>query len=131
MRIAIPIMERAGLDSPIRGHYGSAPYFAFVESTDQSIEVISNANLSHVHGDCNPIQALAGRQVDVVVVAGIGRKALIRLTDAGIRVYQSRATTLAEAIQTLQMGTLTEIGPDHTCHEHRHAGPCDCRHGQH
>ena len=72
-RIAIPIMEDNGLDSPVILHFGSAPYFAFLEVEEEqivSLHVKENegTKLSHKKG----IQAahlLVEEKVNVVLAA--------------------------------------------------------------
>ena len=127
MRIAVPVENTLGLASPVCPHFGSAPCFAVVESENGSFEVVSNGNVEHVHGACHPAKNLMQYEVDAVLVAGIGRNALLGLMAAGIRVYQATAATLAEAVQAIQSGDLVEFGPEAVCCG-AHEGGCGCHH---
>ena len=79
MKIAFPVLEDKGLDSVVHGHFGSAPFFVFVDVDGDSVEVFENPDQDHQHGNCNPMSALGGRRVDGVVVGGIGGGALKKL----------------------------------------------------
>jgi predicted Fe-Mo cluster-binding NifX family protein len=68
MKIAFPVIENKGIDSDVHGHFGSAPFFVFVDLDTDSIETFENPDQDHDHGACNPMSALGGRQVDGVVV---------------------------------------------------------------
>ncbi|CAB5104325.1 hypothetical protein D3OALGA1CA_4754 [Olavius algarvensis associated proteobacterium Delta 3] len=71
MRIAFPTEADLGLDSPVFGHFGSAPNFIIIDCDTGDFETIGNTDLHHAHGQCEPLRALDGRTVDAVVVGGI------------------------------------------------------------
>jgi len=126
MKIAIPVAEYRGLESPVYGHFGSAPAFALVDSETMSIEAIGNRDHDHTHGACSPMKALAGARPDAVIVGGIGTGALLGLRAAGINVYRCIGGTVADAVRQIKAAELEEIqedgacaghGGDHTCHK--------------
>lgn len=125
MRLCIPVAADEGLNSIVYGHFGSAPLFVLVDSETMTVEPLANRDQTHVHGACNPLRALAGRQVDAVIVGGIGPGAVNGLQRAGIAVYQSPAQTLAEAVAQFKQGRLRKIGPESACTHH---GEGDCHH---
>ena len=55
MKVCLPISKNLGLDSPVHGHFGSAPGFLAVDTETLAAEAILNANLNHVHGGCSPV----------------------------------------------------------------------------
>jgi predicted Fe-Mo cluster-binding NifX family protein len=118
VKIAIPVTESDGLGSEIYDHFGSAPYFAIIESDDRTVQLISNANAEHKHGACSPMMALASKHIDAVIVKGIGRNAFIKLHSAGIRVYTSDASTVGIAMDKLVSGELEEFDVNRTCEGH-------------
>ena len=124
MKIAIPVGEYRGLESPVYGHFGSAPAFALVDSDTLSVEAISNRDQAHVHGACSPMQALAGAHPDVVIVGGIGTGALLGLRAAGIKVYRSKDGTVADAVRQFKAAELAEIEEDGTCAGHAAGHSC-------
>jgi predicted Fe-Mo cluster-binding NifX family protein len=128
MKIAIPILENKGLDSPIFGHFGSAPTFILVDDQESgSFESVTNVNASHQHGQCQPVQALGGRPVDAIVVGGIGAGALHKLQTEGIKVFRGVEGTVKENVNLLQTGKLPEFLFEMTCAGHQH-GEGGCNH---
>lgn len=124
MKLCIPIAENEGLNSIVYGHFGSAPLFVLVDSETMTVEPLANRDQNHVHGACNPLRALAGRQVDAVIVGGIGPGAVNGLQRAGIAVYQSPAQTLTEAVAQFNQGRLPKVGLENACGAH-HGGGCE------
>ena len=90
MRIAFPVTEDRGMESPVYGHFGSAPLFMVLDSANGGLESIGNSDAHHAHGQCQPIQALGGTSVDLVVVGGIGGGALVKLPGFGNKGVQGR-----------------------------------------
>lgn len=122
MNICIPVTEDLGLESPVCGHFGSAPLFMMVDTATGECRAIGNGNQHHQHGMCQPLAALAGEKVDGIVVGGIGMGALSRLMAAGIRVYLAEHPTVALAVEAWKKGTLSEVDPSMACGGHGHGG---------
>ena len=120
MKVCIPVSEYRGLESPVFGHFGSAPCFALVDTETMSVEPLSNRDERHVHGACSPLKALAGKSVEVVLVGGIGAGALVGLRQAGIAVHRAPIGTIAEAIRAFQSGRTEALNAEHTCAGHAH-----------
>lgn len=120
MRICIPTSNTAGLESLPYAHFGSAPYFIMHNVANGQTEVLINNDQEHAHGHCHPIEALRGRGVDVVVVGGIGARALERLNVAGIKVFQAKAGSVRENIEALQQGQLGQFTLEAACRQHQH-----------
>jgi predicted Fe-Mo cluster-binding NifX family protein len=129
VKIAIPVSEYRGLDSPVHGHFGSAPAFALVNSEDMAVEQIGNGDHGHVHGACSPMKALAGVRPDAVVVGGIGAGALFGLRAAGISVYRCAGGTVSAAVEKLKEGTLEAVTEEGVCAGH-HGGHSCGHHGE-
>ena len=116
MKIAIPVEDARGLESPVYGHFGSAPCFLVYDSDSGAASVLDNAQIAHEHGHCNPIAALAGHRVDALVTGGIGGRALELLRTAGIRVYQAaHADTASQTLKSFQENQLEEITASACC----------------
>lgn len=80
MNICVPTLEDKGMDSVAYGHFGSAPYFIMVDVAAGATKTIHNGNEHHAHGACNPLAALGGSLVSIVIdrhlrrhVGGSGR----------------------------------------------------------
>lgn len=132
MNICIPTAGPSGLNDTVFGHFGSAPYFTIIDTGTEAISVVDNSNKEHGRGNCAPSADLVERGVDAVACGGMGRRALARLNEAGIRVYLSGATTPAEAVQEVMTGAAQECSADQACaghHDHGHHQDHDHHHG--
>jgi predicted Fe-Mo cluster-binding NifX family protein len=126
MRIAFPVTENLGLESQVYGHFGSAPFFMVLDSASGSLETLGNDDAHHVHGQCQPIKALGGTQVDLVVVGGIGAGALTKLQGQGIRVFRAVEGSVSDNLKLLKCGKLPEFAANMTCAGHQ--GGSGCQH---
>lgn len=126
MKIAIPVEDARGLESPVYGHFGSAPCFLVVDTGSRSTSIVDNRQLAHEHGHCNPIATLAGQTVDAVVTGGIGGRALELLNASRIRVYRaSTPGTAAEVLKSFEENGLEEITSSACCsHGQGHGHGC-------
>jgi len=126
MKVCVPVSEFRGLDSPVYGHFGSAPSFAMVDTGSMEVTSLSNEDQGHVHGSCSPLRALAGAKPDVVVVGGMGAGALRGLRDLGIKVFRCQAGTVKDAVAKLAAGELIEMDIQAACggHGHGHGHGC-------
>jgi predicted Fe-Mo cluster-binding NifX family protein len=124
MKVAFPVAEDSGVESVVYNHFGSAPVFVIVDRTTPVVVSVKNRDQHHEHGACNPMQALAGQQVDAVVVGGIGNGALARLNEMGISVHRSGAVTIRENLVLLDAGSLPLIGRQGCCGGHGADGGC-------
>jgi predicted Fe-Mo cluster-binding NifX family protein len=124
MRIAFPVMEDQGMESPVYGHFGSAPHFVVLDSGSNAFEAISNTDAHHEHGQCQPTRALGGTAVDVVVVGGIGAGALMKLQNQGIRVFRAVEGNVSQNLELLKFGKLPEFAVNMTCGGHQDGQGC-------
>jgi predicted Fe-Mo cluster-binding NifX family protein len=124
MKVCFAIQKDDGLESAVYNHFGSAPAFMIVDTERQNTDTIVNRDMIHVHGACNPMMALDGRDVDAVVVGGIGGGALSKLNASGIRVYGIMAPTVRENLDLLTSGGLPELSLEHACGGHQHRNGC-------
>ena len=124
MKIAFPTKDNQGMDSPIYGHFGSAPFFMVVDSDTQELTVLDNQDLGHAHGNCQPMKALGGTVVDAVVVGGIGAGALKKLAAADITTYRAVEGTVAENLKLFEAQKLPPFTMAHTCQGHVGIGEC-------
>jgi predicted Fe-Mo cluster-binding NifX family protein len=118
MNICIPVTDDKGLESPVCAHFGSAPLFLIVDTENGTCHAISNRNLNHGHGMCQPLLSLAGERVDGMVVGGIGMGALGKLQAANIQVYLSEFPTAAATIEAFKAGKLKVVTPQTACGHH-------------
>jgi predicted Fe-Mo cluster-binding NifX family protein len=121
-RIAIPIKENKGMDSSAVLHFGSAPYFAFVEVEEGQImgfyvKENEGAKLSHKKG----IQAanlLVEEKVDVVLAGSLGEGPFHVLGNNLIQIYSlPKAIEIREAIRLLNQNSLEKMVSPTETHE--------------
>jgi len=124
MKVCIPVEEYRGLDSNVYGHFGSAPVFALVDTETLAIEPLNNRDEHHQHGACSPLKAIGGRQVNAVIVGGIGAGAIRGLNAAGIDVFRYVGGTAADAVQQFNAGTLPALTAQHACGGHAAGHDC-------
>jgi predicted Fe-Mo cluster-binding NifX family protein len=123
MRLCMPTLDDAGLAGRLAGHFGSAPYYTFVETDSGTLEVVANAGARHRHGSCDAASGMAGREVDAVVCQGLGRRALAGLDAAGIVVFVADATDVSGAVESYRAGMLERLTEEAACHgRHGHGG---------
>ena len=128
MKIAFPVVENKGIDSDVHGHFGSAPFFVFVDLDTDLVEIFENPDQDHQHGACNPMTALGGRKVEGVVVGGIGGGALKKLNKDGIIVYRAVEGTVGENAQLIKAGNLPVFEPNEVCGHHHGVQIGGCAH---
>jgi predicted Fe-Mo cluster-binding NifX family protein len=119
--LCFPTTNDAGLGARLSPHFGSAPFFTFVDATTGSTTVTANAHARHEHGRCRPTRGLEGRGVEAVVCHGLGRRALEKLTAAGIPVFVTGTWGVAEAVKEYREGRLSRLTPEEACPGGRHA----------
>lgn len=121
MKLCFPVEHDQGLDSVVYGHFGSAQRFLIVDAVTGESSQVDNSDKVHVHGACNPAQAVSGLEIDGIVVGGIGRGALLSLNRAGFRVFQAQGVSVRDNLAVLQGEGLQEFAPGSVCGGHSHA----------
>ena len=118
LRLAIPSDLPGGLDAARSGHFGRSPSFTIVDVVDDVVvNTFTVPNQPHPRGDhcLTQVLTLGENFVDVVIVAGIGRKPLLACLQAGMRVFagEDRATVRA-VVQAFVDAELVPVGNDAT-----------------
>ena len=128
MKVCFAVARDDGVESVVYGHFGSAPAFIVVDTEVADAAVtVNNRDLNHVHGACNPIQAIGGLKPDAVVVGGIGAGAINRLNAEGVRVYRAAAETVKQNLALLKESKLSELSGQNACAGHTE-GQGGCAH---
>jgi predicted Fe-Mo cluster-binding NifX family protein len=128
MILCMPVEKAEGEASRIHGHFGSASCFLLFDTEKGTYETVKNTNAQHSHGQCHPMENLTGRNVGVVLCRGMGRRAVERLREGGVKVLVGETPTAGEAIKAYQAGGLSELTPEEACSGHGHnesGGQCD------
>ena len=118
MKLCIPTTTKDGPSALVHEHFGSAPFFSVYDAETKAVEIIDNSNALHAHGMCQPLTALAGRHIDVVVCGGMGARAVQKFNDSGIKVYRSVPGTVSDIARLFSEGVLEEITLANSCAHH-------------
>ena len=124
MKICMPVDQLNGLDSEIFPNFRGAPSLLVIDSDSREYVGIDAAN-----GACSATPVV----VDAIVCAGgIGRGMFNGLRSRGVRVFNTDAFTVADALAELAAGRLEEVSEVACCgggahghdassgHEHAH-----------
>lgn len=123
MLVCIPTNGKLGLEDTVSDHFGSAPFFTIVNGDDGAVTILENRTAHHDHGTCHPMNQLARHQIDCVVCAGMGRRAVEALNGEGIKTYLADGKTVREIVAQMKSGELAEIDPRQACRGHaQHLG---------
>ncbi len=107
MKVVIPVLEDRGWDSPISEHFGHAPYFAIVDVDAGSLQVVPNPLPEHGPGDLP--RWVASQGASVLVVRGIGRRAIDHFASLGIQVIRGADGTVRQIVEALKAGGLRDV----------------------
>jgi predicted Fe-Mo cluster-binding NifX family protein len=105
------LLEDNGLDSGVSLHFGSAPYFAFMDVEEGQIvsyysKVNEGAKLAHKKG-VQVAHLLVEENVDVVLATSVGESPFHVLRDSIVRIYHlSGSVDIREAIRLLNQNLL-------------------------
>lgn len=123
MLLAYPVLESDGLRSTISGHFGKSPFFLVVDDAGRSCEVYASGIL-RTEGECAPLRALAGMGVGEVHCAHMGRGALQRCVAHGLKVFQTTASTIEEALAERSSGRCPDLPDEALCGGHTDESHC-------
>lgn len=100
----------ADLNAPLDSRFGRAPKFLVYDLGSETFEVIDNSqNLNAAQGaGIQSAQTVAGLGVGALVTGHCGPKAFRALQAAGIRIFNTDAQTIAEALDRFRLGKLSE-----------------------
>lgn len=118
MRIAFPTQDNLGTESIVHGHFGSANFFIIVDTDSNETEAVANNDKDHTHGKCQPLSSIGDKNVDIVVVGGIGGGALRQLQLGGIKVCRAIEGSIKDNLGLASGGKLPEFSHDHVCQGH-------------
>jgi len=124
MKICVPIKNNHGRESIVYGHFGSASAFLLYDTEKNEIEILDNSDKDHVHGQCNPINSIEGKNIDGIIVGGIGSRAINKLNAQNIRVYKAVNGSAQMNIELFNKSLLPEMSLENACTNNNHGSGC-------
>lgn len=119
MKICIPTMGEGGIQEDICQHFGRAPTFTIVDLDSQKIRVLPNVS-EHMGGKGLPTETIFAEGVKVMIVGGLGPKAVLAFSQEGIDVFVGATGTVKNAIDDWQGNLLLRADMENACREHKH-----------
>lgn len=117
MKMCIPTINAEEQFSEVCDHFGSAPYFTIYDFEADTYETANNSD--HDHGTCHPMGSLKDTGIDCIICKGLGRRALQKLNDSGMKVFRTNQSMVNDIIESFSESKLEEIDSDNTCRNHR------------
>lgn len=121
MRLAVPTMGEAGLESERSGHFGHCDCFTLIDIEDGKIANVSAlANPPHEAGGClAPVALLKDAGADAIVAAGMGMRPMMGFADAGITVlFDNTTPNVGDVAQRVIADEVPAMGAENACHGH-------------
>lgn len=109
MKIAVTATGKT-LDASLDPRFGRAAYFILYDQGSQTFEAMDNSlNLNAVQGaGIQAAEKIVNLGAEILITGHCGPKAFRVLAAAGIAVYNTEAGTVAEALEELKAGKLTQ-----------------------
>lgn len=119
MKICVPTMGPAGIEEDVCQHFGRAPTFTIVDLENGDVTVLPNVS-EHMGGVGLPTETIFAAGVQVMIVGGLGPKAVQAFSQANIDVFVGAAGTVEDAIDDWKSEMLSRADMDNACRDHRH-----------
>ena len=117
MKVGIPSMGEKGLDEQVGQHFGRVSHYTIIDLETDTINVIQNTS-NHMGGLLDPPKLLKKEGVDVMICAGLGRKAINLFEQMGIDVYIGASGLVRDAVTAFKDGSLQQATMSDGCQEH-------------
>ena len=124
MLLCIPIKENNGLKSEVYSHFGSASAFLLFDTEKEREEIIDNSDKHHVHGQCHPLSSINGKDIEAIIVGGIGARAINKLQADNIKVFKSEPGTVEQNLNLFKKSLLPELTENDACVHHKSSNEC-------
>ncbi|MFW6040256.1 MAG: NifB/NifX family molybdenum-iron cluster-binding protein [Thermoplasmatota archaeon] len=116
MRVSIPCMGDDGLKERISSHFGRAPYFAIFDIETEDLRFVPNES-EHMGGSGKPPRIMDEEDVDIMLTANLGRRAIALFEEIGIKVYCGAEGTIQETLDQWEEGKLEEATKNKACEQ--------------
>jgi ArsR family transcriptional regulator len=111
MKVCVPVDQDNGMDSIPAMDLESAPLLVIHDTGSGATEAVENTGQAGTGGGAEPLRALKGMEIDVLITGRAEDASLKALWDMGVKVYKSMPGTISGNIEVLKMGDLEELEP--------------------
>jgi len=117
MKIAIPAENDAGSNSKIGGHFGRVPFYTIYDTETKEYSDLPNTSEHFGGTDGMPPELLNSKGINVMLVSGIGNRAILLFDkyDIGVFTGLSPNTTAEKAVSLYESGELTQATKNDGC----------------
>ncbi|MHC1689087.1 MAG: NifB/NifX family molybdenum-iron cluster-binding protein [Methanothrix sp.] len=119
MKVCIPTMGDCGMDEALCQHFGRAPTFTIIDVDTGTVQVLPNVS-EHMGGSGLPTETIFAEGVHVMIVGGLGPKAVSAFSQAGVDVFVGATGTVKDAIEDWRADMLTRANLENACKDHKH-----------
>lgn len=119
IRIAIPVVGFDGIDSEVSEHFGRAPGFIVADSGGGELTYLDTVKARRA-SECAPVRALVSAGSRVVVAKSMGRGAMQRCHDAGMRILHASGSTVGEILEQYRSECCCDFPDSRLCEHHTH-----------
>ncbi len=118
MKVAIPTMDRNGMNAEVGAHFGRSPTFTIVDTETGEADTIDNV-AEHFGGRRKTPELLQEADVDAVLCSAVGPRAIHAFQNMGIHVFVGASGTVESAVEDFKSGGLKEATDADACDQHR------------
>ncbi|HUI39451.1 MAG TPA: NifB/NifX family molybdenum-iron cluster-binding protein [Methanothrix sp.] len=119
MKICVPTMGSSGMDEAVCQHFGRAPTFTVVDLDTGKTQVLLNQS-QHMGGSGLPIETIFAADIQVMIVGGLGPKAVSAFEEHCVEVFVGASGTVRDALYAWRNGQLMKASRDNACKDHKH-----------
>ena len=119
MKVCIPTMGSSGMDEALCQHFGRAPTFTVIDLDTGKVKILRNVS-EHMGGSGIPAETILAEGVQVMIVGGLGPKAVSAFSQAGVDVFVGASGTVKDAIEDWRADMLTRADLENACKDHKH-----------
>lgn len=119
MKVCVPTRDENGMEGIVEQHFGKAPTYTILDTDSGEVSVIPNTS-EHMGGVGLPPEYLHQQDVDVMLCAGLGMKAVQMFESYGIKVFVGAGGTAGDTFKAWEAGLLQGATAENSCKEHGH-----------
>ena len=125
MKLCFPVLQDQGLESILYGHFASAPLFLVIDTDTGKSLNIPNCDETAPEAGCNPFKALINKNLDAVIVGGIGDGFLEMVNMMGYPVFQAQSVNVKDCVEHFCQNALDVVEKQNSADEGRCGGDDD------